>query len=56
MELSVRGTEPRQRRLSAAIREVRAAQGAESLLEVLPLDVASRFPERRAILTPAASR
>ncbi len=56
LELSVRGTEPRRRRLGAAIREIRTAQGAESLLEVLPLDAASRFPERRAILTPAAGR
>jgi protein ImuB len=56
MELSVRGTEPRRRRLGAAIREVRAAQGAESLLAVLPLDAASRFPERRTILTPTADR
>jgi protein ImuB len=56
MELSVRGEEARRHRLGAAIREVRIAQGAESLLEVLPLDAASRFPERRAILTPAAGR
>jgi protein ImuB len=56
MELSVRGEEARRRRLGAAIREVRTAQGAESLLEVLPLDTASRFPERRAMLTPAAGR
>ncbi len=56
LELSVRGEESRRRRLGVAIREVRAAQGAESLLEVLPLDAASRFPERRAILTPAAGR
>jgi len=56
LELSVRGEEHRRRRLGDAIREVRAAQGADSLLEVLPLDSASRFPERRAILTPAAGR
>jgi protein ImuB len=55
MELSVRGEEPR-RRLGAAIREVRATQGAESLLAVLPLDGASRFPERWAVLTPAPDR
>jgi protein ImuB len=53
LELSVRGSE-RRRRLAAAVREVRAAQGADSLLSVLPLDSASRFPERRAVLTPAA--
>jgi protein ImuB len=56
MELSACGEEPRRQRLGAAIREVRAAQGAETLLEVLPLDEASRFPERRAILTPTAER
>jgi protein ImuB len=56
LELSVRGEEHRRRRLTEAIREVRSAQGADSLLEVLPLDSASRFPERRAILTPAPDR
>jgi protein ImuB len=54
LELSARGPEHRRRRLAAAVREVRTAQGADSLLSVLPLDSASRFPERRAILTPAA--
>jgi protein ImuB len=52
MELSIRGQEARRRRLSAAVREVRAAQGAEALLKVLQVDPASRVPERRAILTP----
>ncbi|HEV7400965.1 MAG TPA: hypothetical protein VGN84_11965 [Solirubrobacterales bacterium] len=56
LELSVRGEESRRRRLGDAVREVRTAQGAESLLEVLPLDSASRHPERWAILTPAAAR
>lgn len=56
LELSARGSEHRRRRLGEAIREVRTAQGAEALLEVLPLDPASRFPERQAILTPAAAR
>jgi len=56
LELSLRGDEDRRRKLGAAIREVRAAQGGEALLQVLPLDSASRFPERRAILTPAAVR
>jgi protein ImuB len=56
LELSVRGEEHRRRRLGEAIREVRTAQGAEALLELLPLDPASRFPERRAILTPAPDR
>jgi protein ImuB len=56
MELSVRGEEPRRQRLGAAIREVRSAQGANSLLQVLPLDSASRFPERWAMLTPSPDR
>lgn len=51
LELTVRGDEHR-RRLAAALREVRAAQGADSLLKLLPVDAASRVPERRALLTP----
>lgn len=53
LELATRGEEHR-RRLGDAVRELRVAQGADALLEVLPLDSASRFPERRAILTPTA--
>jgi hypothetical protein len=56
LELAVRGEESRRRRLGDAVREVRSAQGVEALLEVLPLDTASRFPERRAVLTPAPDR
>jgi len=56
LELSIHGEEHRRRRLGEAVREVRAAQGAEALLQLLPLDTASRFPERRAVLTPAAGR
>jgi protein ImuB len=52
LQLAVRGDEPRRRRLGAALREVRATQGADSLLKVLPVDDASRLPERRTILTP----
>jgi protein ImuB len=52
LELSVGGSEPRRRRLGAAIREVRAAQGAEALLKILPVDSASRVPERWGLLTP----
>jgi protein ImuB len=52
LQLAVRGDESRRRRLGAALREVRATQGADSLLKVLPVDAASRVPERRAILTP----
>ncbi|MET0304957.1 MAG: hypothetical protein ABW196_01860 [Solirubrobacterales bacterium] len=52
LELAVRGDESRRHRLVAALREVRAAQGADSLLKVLPVDAGSRLPERRAMLTP----
>lgn len=52
LELSVGGEEPRRRRLGQAVREVRAAQGTEALLKVLPLDSTSRIPERWAVLTP----
>ena len=52
IELAVGGEEPRRRRLGAAVREVRAAQGAEALLKVLPVDSSSRVPERWALLTP----
>jgi hypothetical protein len=50
--MEVGGSEPRRRRLGAAVREVRAAQGAEALLRVLPVDIASRVPERRDLLAP----
>jgi protein ImuB len=56
LELSVRGEEHRRRRLGEAIREIRTAQGAGSLLTVVPLDSASRFPERWAMLTPSPDR
>lgn len=52
LELSVGGCEPRRRRLGAAVREVRAVQGAEALLKILPVDASSRVPERWAMLTP----
>lgn len=52
LELSVGGSEPRRRRLGAAVREVRAVQGAEALLKILPVDGSSRVPERWALLTP----
>ncbi|MGN6557282.1 MAG: hypothetical protein ACTHLH_04635 [Solirubrobacterales bacterium] len=52
LELAVGGTEPRRRRLRAAVREVRAAQGAEALLKILPVEGGSRVPERWALLTP----
>jgi protein ImuB len=52
LELSVGTGEPRRRRLGAAVREVRAVQGAEALLKILPVDGSSRVPERWAMLTP----
>jgi len=52
LELSVGAQEPRRRRLGAAVREVRATQGPEALLKILPVDSASRVPERWALLTP----
>jgi len=52
LELAVGGEEPRRRRLGAAVREVRAAQGPGALLKILPVDSASRVPERWAMLTP----
>jgi protein ImuB len=39
-------------RLREAIRQARAAAGGEAALRVLEVDPASRFPERRAVLTP----
>lgn len=52
LELPVGGEEPRRRLLGAAVREVRAVQGAEALLKILPVDSTSRVPERWAMLTP----
>jgi protein ImuB len=39
-------------RLREAIRQARAAAGPEAALRVLQVDPDSRFPERRAVLTP----
>ena len=39
-------------RLREAIRQVRAAAGPNAALRVLEVDPDSRFPERRAVLTP----
>jgi protein ImuB len=52
LELAVGGKGSRRRRLGQAVREVRAAQGAEALLKILPVDSTSRVPERWAMLTP----
>ena len=42
----------RHRRLGEAVRQTRAAAGADSLLRVLEVDPDSRVPERRAVLMP----
>jgi protein ImuB len=52
LAMEVGGSEPRRRRLGEAVREVRVVQGTDALLRVLPVDVASRVPERRYLLTP----
>jgi len=52
LELAVAGEGPRRRRVGAAVREVRATQGPEALLRILPVAAASRVPERWALLTP----
>ncbi len=39
-------------RLREAIRQTRAAAGSEAALRILEVDPDSRFPERRAVLTP----
>ncbi len=44
--------EARTARLREAIRQTRAAAGSDAALRVLEVDPASRFPERRAVLTP----
>jgi protein ImuB len=45
-------TEHRLGRLREAIRQARAAAGPEAALRILAVDPDSRFPERRAVLTP----
>jgi protein ImuB len=42
----------RDARLREAVRQVRAAAGADAALRVLPVDPGSRIPERRAVLAP----
>ena len=42
----------RSARLREAIRQTRAAAGAEAAMRILEVDPGSRFPERRAVLTP----
>jgi protein ImuB len=45
-------TEVRTGRLHEAIRQARAGAGPDAALRVLEIDPGSRFPERRAVLTP----
>lgn len=47
-----RPEEERRRRLSEAVRQTRAAAGTDAVLRVLNIDVDSRIPERRLVLTP----
>jgi protein ImuB len=42
----------RARRLREAVRQARTAAGADAALKILEVDPESRFPERRAVLTP----
>jgi len=44
--------EARLARLREAIRQTRAAAGPDAALRILEVDPASRFPERRSVLTP----
>jgi protein ImuB len=44
--------EARAARLREAIRQARAAAGPDAALKILEVDPESRFPERRAVLTP----
>jgi protein ImuB len=44
--------EQRRRRISEAVRQARAAGGAEAVLRVLEVDPGSRVPERRDVLMP----
>jgi protein ImuB len=44
--------ERRRERLSEAVRQARAAGGRDAVLRVLDVDVRSRVPERRVMLTP----
>lgn len=52
LELARRPEERRRQRLGEAVRQVRAAAGAGSVLRVLEVDSGSRVPERWAVLTP----
>jgi protein ImuB len=45
-------SEQRRRRISEAVRQTRAAAGADAVLRVLEVDPGSRIPERRDVLMP----
>jgi protein ImuB len=47
-----RAAESRRRRLTEAVRQVRATAGKDAVLRVVDADVDSRVPERRSLLTP----
>lgn len=52
-QLSLAGPEQqRRRRIGEAVRQARAAGGAEAVLRVLEVDPSSRVPERREVLMP----
>jgi len=42
----------RRKRLAEAVRQARAVAGKDAVLRVLDVDVDSRVPERRSLLTP----
>jgi protein ImuB len=50
--LDEQAQESRSRRLTEAVRQVRAIAGKDAVLRVLDADVDSRVPERRSLLTP----
>ncbi len=50
--LDEQARESRSRRLTEAVRQVRAIAGKDAVLRVLDADVDSRVPERRSLLTP----
>ena len=51
-ELDSHATTSRRRRLTEAVRQVRAIAGKDAVLRILDADVDSRVPERRSLLTP----
>jgi protein ImuB len=44
--------ENRHRQLAEAVRQARAVAGQDAVMRVLDVDVDSRVPERRSLLTP----